>query len=173
MMLVLILCQKYWSLVDTDMTLGKIFANAPIVIRAMAQEDRLQILKTLEDQAAPDAVVSKSPDVQNPQNKRQMSEPVLHPPDVQDPQINCQCLGLLLICQMHRILKISCQCLSRLLTLLLNVTVSPVDSQGASLKGMANADWLFGVGANEKRAFSLSLCTVLSPEDKINTIPLQ
>ena len=62
------------------------FANAPIEIRARAQEDRLQILKTLEAQAAPDAVVSESPDLQNFQNKRPMSEPALHTPDVQDPQ---------------------------------------------------------------------------------------
>ena len=57
-----------------------------------------------------------------------MPGPAFDMPDAQDPQI-------------------SCQCLSRLLTLLLNVSVSPVDSQGASLEGMANADWFFGVGA--------------------------
>ena len=39
------------------------FAYAPIEIRSGAQEDRLQILKTLEAQAAPDAVVSESPDL--------------------------------------------------------------------------------------------------------------
>ena len=54
---------------DTYVDLGTIFANALIEIRAQAQEDRLQILKTLEAQAAPDAVVSELPDVQNPQNK--------------------------------------------------------------------------------------------------------
>ena len=51
-----------------------------------AQEERLQILKTSEAQTAPDAVVSKPPDVQNLQNKRPMYELVLHTPDVQDPQ---------------------------------------------------------------------------------------
>ena len=48
--------------------------------------DRLQILIRLEAQAAPDAVVSESPDVQNPQNKKPISKPALHTPDVQDPQ---------------------------------------------------------------------------------------
>ena len=84
-----------------------------------------QILKRLEAQAAPDAVVSESPDVQNPQNKQPMSEPALHTPDVQDPQ-NKQPMSQprLLIRQMRRILKTSGKCLSRLLTLPLNVAVS-------------------------------------------------
>ena len=66
--------------------LGTIFADAPIEIRARAQEDRLQMLKRLEAQAAQDAVVSESPDVRNPQNKRPMSEPALNSPDVRNPQ---------------------------------------------------------------------------------------
>ena len=69
MSLALKLLQKYGSLVDTYVDLGTIWADAPIEIRARAQEDRLQILKRLEAQAAPDAVISGSPDVQNPQNK--------------------------------------------------------------------------------------------------------
>ena len=43
---------------DTYVDLGMIWADTPIEIRARAQEDRLQILKRLEAQAAPDAVVS-------------------------------------------------------------------------------------------------------------------
>ena len=65
MNLALELCPMYWRMVDTYDDLGMIFADAPIEIRAQAQEDRLQILKRLEAQAAPDAVVSKSPDEQN------------------------------------------------------------------------------------------------------------
>ena len=119
----------YGSLVNTYVDLCTIWADAPIEIRALAQEDRLQILKTLEAQAAPDAVVSESPDVQIPQNKRQMSEPALHTPVLHTPvcrilKISCRCLSRLLIRQMRRILKMSCRCLSRLLTLPLNVTVS-------------------------------------------------
>ena len=71
---------------------------------------------------------------------------------------------------MRRILKISGQCLSwllsvlthscslagrylsRLLTLALNVTVSPEVLPGAPLEGMPNVDWVFSVGADEKRA---------------------
>ena len=63
--------------------------NAPVKIKALAQEDGLQIFKSLEAHAAPDAVVSDSqnqPDVQNPQNKLLMSEPAPHTPGVQDPQ---------------------------------------------------------------------------------------
>ena len=60
MMLALKLCLKYRSSVDTYVDLGTIFANALIEIRAQAQEDRLQILKTLEALEAPDAVVFKS-----------------------------------------------------------------------------------------------------------------
>ena len=75
------------SLVDTYVDLGTNYAKAPIQFKARTQEDRLQILKTLEAHAAPDAVVSKLPDAQNPQN--------------------------------------NCRCLSRLLTLQLNVAVSP------------------------------------------------
>ena len=45
---------------------------------ARAQQDSLQILKTLEAQVAPDAAVSEMPEVQNPQNKRLMSEAAPH-----------------------------------------------------------------------------------------------
>ena len=45
---------------DTYVDLGTIFANALIEIRAQAQEDRLQILTTLEALEAPDAVVFES-----------------------------------------------------------------------------------------------------------------
>ena len=38
--------------------LGALWADAPIETRALAQEDSFQILKRLEAQAAPDAVVS-------------------------------------------------------------------------------------------------------------------
>ena len=62
-----------WSLVDTYVNLGTIYAEDPIEFKAQAQEDRLEILKTLGAQAAPHAVVSESPNVQNPQNKRLMS----------------------------------------------------------------------------------------------------
>ena len=55
----------YGSMVNTYVALSTLWADAPIEIRAQAQEDRLQILKRLEAQAAPDAVVSKSPDEQN------------------------------------------------------------------------------------------------------------
>ena len=72
----------YWSMVLEYVDLGTIFADAPIEIRALAQEDRLQMLKRLEAQATQDAVVSESPDVQNPQNKQRMSEPALNLPDV-------------------------------------------------------------------------------------------
>ena len=58
MMLVLMLRQKYGRLMDTYVNLI-IYADAPIEIRARAQEERLLILETLEAQAAPDAVVSK------------------------------------------------------------------------------------------------------------------
>ena len=61
MMLALKLRPKYWSLVDTYVDLGTIWADAPIEIRVQSKEDRLQILKTLEAQAAPNAVVSESP----------------------------------------------------------------------------------------------------------------
>ena len=44
----------------THVNLSTIFANSPIEIRAQAQEDRLQILKTLEALEAPDAVVFES-----------------------------------------------------------------------------------------------------------------
>ena len=84
MNLALELRPTYGSMVNTYVDLGTIFAYASIEIRA--QEDRLPILKRLEAQGAQDAVVSESPDVQNPQNKRPMSEPALHMPDVQDPQ---------------------------------------------------------------------------------------
>ena len=57
-MLVLMLRQKYGRLMDTYVNLI-IYADAPIEIRARAQEERLLILETLEAQAAPDAVVSK------------------------------------------------------------------------------------------------------------------
>ena len=86
MMLQLKLLPKHGSLVEPYVDLGTIYAEAAIEFKARAQEDRLQILKSLEVQAAPDAVVSKSPDVQNPQNKRPMSEPAPHTPDVQHPQ---------------------------------------------------------------------------------------
>ena len=46
------------SMVREYVDLGTIFADAPIEIRALAQEDRLQMLKRLEAQAAQDAVVS-------------------------------------------------------------------------------------------------------------------
>ena len=60
------LCLTYGSLMNTYVDLGTIWADAPMEIRARAQEDRLQILKTLEAPAAPAAVVSESQDVQNP-----------------------------------------------------------------------------------------------------------
>ena len=58
MILALKLRPKYGDLVDGYVDLGILYADAPIQIRARAQEDRLQILKRLEAQAAPDAVVS-------------------------------------------------------------------------------------------------------------------
>ena len=86
MNLALELRPTYGSMVFRYVDLGTIFADAPIEIRARAQEDRLQMLKRLEAQAAEDAVVSESPDVRNPQNKRPMSEPALNSPDVRNPQ---------------------------------------------------------------------------------------
>ena len=86
MNLALNLRPTYGSLVDTYVDVSTIWANTPVEIRAPAHEDRLQILKRLEAQAAPDAVVSESPDVQNPQFKQQVSEQALHTPDVQNPQ---------------------------------------------------------------------------------------
>ena len=43
---------KYGSLVNTYVDLGTIWADALIEIRAQAQEDRPQVLKSLEAQAA-------------------------------------------------------------------------------------------------------------------------
>ena len=54
----------YGGMVNTYVDLDTIFADAPIEMRARAQEDRLQILKRLEAHGAQDAVVSESPDVQ-------------------------------------------------------------------------------------------------------------
>ena len=44
---------------DTYFDLGTIYAEATIEFKAWAQEDRLQILKTMEAQAAADTMVSK------------------------------------------------------------------------------------------------------------------
>ena len=63
MILVLKWRLKYWSLVDTYVDLTTMYDEAPIEFKALAQEDRLQILKTLEAQATPDSVVSKQPNV--------------------------------------------------------------------------------------------------------------
>ena len=76
---------------------------------------------------------------------------------------------------MRRILKISGQCLSwllsvlthscslagrylsRLLTLALNVTVSPEVLPGAPLEGMPNVDWVFRVGAMKSVHMSIAI----------------
>ena len=47
MMLALKLHLKYGSLVNTYLYLSMIWADAPTIIRALAQEDRLQILKQI------------------------------------------------------------------------------------------------------------------------------
>ena len=97
-------------MVDTYVDLGTIHAEALIEFKARAQEDRLQILKTLEAQAAADTVVSESI---SSKYKRLMSEPALHTPEVAPPlkwrilKINGLCLSLLFICQMCKTLKIS------------------------------------------------------------------
>ena len=108
-----------------------------------------QILKRLEAQAAPDAVVSESPDVQNPQNKRPMSEPALNLPDAQDPQnkrpmsepaLNSpdaqdpQNKRPMSEPAPHPSAKRRCV------------------SQSAPIEEMPNADWVFRVGTEEKRA---------------------
>ena len=69
-----------------------------------------------------------------------------------------------MIRQMLRILKIFGRFLSRFLTLPPNVSVS----LGAPLEGMPNADWVFSVGANKKRAHYVQFClqqikSMLSP----------
>ena len=156
----------YGSMVNTYVDLSTLWADAPIEIRAQAQEDRLQILKRLEAQAAPDAVVSELPDVQNPQNKQPISEPALHTPDVQDPQNKLQMSEPALIRQMCRILKISSRCLSRLLTLPLNVACV---SRSAPQCRLSFPRWHRGKACTS----SSPLCTgtVLSPADRINAIP--
>ena len=130
MILALKLRPKYGDLVDGYVDLGILYADAPIQIRARAQEDRLQILKRLEAQAAPDAVVSESPDVQNPQNKRPISEPALHTPDMQDLQNKRPMSEPSYDAAAKR------HCVSR----------------SAPPEGMPNADWVFRVGTEEKRA---------------------
>ena len=107
---------------DTDIDLGTIYADAPIEIRARAQEDRLRILKTLEVQAAPNAVVSESPILKI--SGRCMSRRFIRQ---MCRILKIRCLSRLLMpkTEMRRILKISGRCLSRLLTLPVNVTVSP------------------------------------------------
>ena len=72
--------RSYESLVDTYVRLSTKNANATIEIKALAQDNSLQILKTLKAQAAPDAMVSKLPDVQNPQKKQRKDVhiPIVH-----------------------------------------------------------------------------------------------
>ena len=96
MMHALKLRPKYWSLVDTYVDLGTIYVDAPIEIRALAQEDRHRILKTLEVQAAPDAV----PGFPNLQMCKIL-------------KISGRCMSRLFMRHMCRILKI--KCLSQLL----------------------------------------------------------
>ena len=77
-------------------------------------------------------LVSESPDVQNPQNERPMSEPALHVPDVQDPQnkLSMSEPAPHTSAKRHGV------------------------SRRAPLEGMPNADWVFRVGIEEKRAYS-------------------
>ena len=49
---------KFASLLDTLQDLTTVYAEAPIEIKAEAQNDRLQLLQALEVHGAPDAVVS-------------------------------------------------------------------------------------------------------------------
>ena len=147
MMLALKLRPKYGSLVNTYVDLGTMWADAPIEIRARAQEDRLQILKTLEAQASPDAMVSESPDVQNP-----ISEPALHTPDVQDPKTSGRCLSRRLIRQMRRNRQDPQNKLPMSEQALHSSAKRDCASRGAPLEGMPNADWVLSVGAVKIRA---------------------
>ena len=69
------LCLKFWSLLDTYIDLSTIYADAPNEMKSLAQEDRLQIPKTLDAQTAPDAnhaKVLELSDVQDPHNKPEL-----------------------------------------------------------------------------------------------------
>ena len=94
-------------------------------------------------------MVSESPDVQNSQNKQAMSEPALHSPDVQDPQ-NQQPMSepafdspdaqdpqkKLPMSEPAPHTSAKRRCVSR----------------SALMEGLPNADWVFRVGTEEKRA---------------------
>ena len=90
MNLALELRPTYGSMVWEYVNLGTIFADAPIEIRALAQEDRLQMLKRLEAQATQDAVVSESPVCEILRmSGRCLSRPMSEPTPKKDSSVSC------------------------------------------------------------------------------------
>ena len=80
MNLALELRPTYGSMVREYVDLGTIFADAPIEIRARAQEDRLQMLKRLEAQATQDAKVWRGLEPRQLRRKLQQQRQIRLPP---------------------------------------------------------------------------------------------
>ena len=77
----LALSPKFMSLLDTLEDLTTVYAQAPIEIKAEAQDARLQLLQALEAQGASDAVVSDAESVSQdvPARRRQTAVPAPQP----------------------------------------------------------------------------------------------